>query len=115
MTKYAVNGGMQSSGVSPTMHDTAAECVACRCTMAPAPLRSSYIARCKTDSFDGASPDSALPFQSSFAMRAGSSAPRLAFVGVTNQPSCSRPLMLPLLPAVNPRPNSDLPNANNPS
>ncbi len=41
--------------------------------------------------------------------RAGSSWPRQESVGVNNQPSSRRALMLPLLPAANPRSNSERP------
>ena len=100
---------MQSSGSSPSMQDTAAECVECRCTMAPASGRSSYMARCRNDSLDGASPAMCRPAASSLDRRAGSSRPSEALVGVNSQPSSSRTLMLPLLPAVSPRSKSERP------
>src|SRR3546814_2202510 len=85
------------------MHDTAAECVECGCTMAPAWLRASYMARCKNASLDGGSPASSVPLSSIFESRAGSSVPRQLLVGVSSQPSSVRTLILPLLPAVKPR------------
>src|SRR5437867_34153 len=102
---------MQSPWSRPVIHDTAAECVQCRCTIAPAPARSRYIARCSEASFEPGSPEMRLPFQSSLASRAGSSLPKHALVGVSSQPSSRRTLMLPLLPAVNTRSKSDLPNS----
>ena len=60
--------------------------------------RSWYIARCRKLSLDGASPETSLPFQSSFDSRAGSSRPRLEPVGVSSQPSAQRALMLPVEP-----------------
>src|ERR1017187_2355282 len=73
--------------------------------------RCSYMARCRKASFDGGSPASKLPLESSLEILAGSRRPSEAFVGVMSQPSARRTLRLPLLPAVRPRLNSDSPVA----
>ena len=73
----------------PSRQETATECVECRCTTAPAPARSRYIARCRKLSLVGASPATCLPVSSSFDSRAGSSAPSETLVGVISQPSSS--------------------------
>src|SRR3546814_786775 len=103
MTKYAVSGGMQLWGSRPDIHETAAECVECRWTMAPAADLSLYMARCRKASLEGGAPESSVPLSSSFDRLAGSSPPRELLVGVSSQPSSTRTLMLPLLPVVRTR------------
>src|SRR5437868_15248220 len=78
--------------------------------MAPAEGRSPYTDRCKNDSLVCFSPESSIPLPSTFEREAGSSRPRQELVGVINQPSLRRTLMLPELPTVSPRSNMDLPN-----
>src|SRR4051812_18578106 len=92
------------------MHDTATECVECRCTTAPHDERSSYIAMCRKVSLEGLSPATSLPLPSSFEIRAGSRRPMHEFVGVISHPSDSFTLMLPALPCASPRSYSDLPS-----
>ena len=67
------------------------------------------MARCRNDSFDGASPATCRPAGSSLDRRAGSSRPSEALVGVNSQPPSTRTLMLPLLPAVSPRSKRERP------
>jgi hypothetical protein len=69
------------------------------------------MARCRKLSFDGASPEMSLPFQSSFERRAGSSRPRLEPVGVSSHPSAQRAEMLPVEPCVRPRSKIERPRS----
>src|SRR5260221_1668265 len=69
------------------------------------------MARWRKLSFDGASPEISLPFQSSLDRRAGSSRPRLEPVGVSSHPSVQRAEMLPVDPCVNPRSKIEAPSS----
>src|SRR3989338_8580873 len=89
---------------------TAVAWLECRCTTAAASLRSPYIDRCRNASFVGVSPDISRPVASRRDSRAWSSAPKDTLVAaITQPPSSSRTEILPLLPAVSPRSNSDAP------
>src|SRR5258708_38146083 len=78
--------------------------------MAPADARCSYTERCRKASLVGLPPEIGLPFAPTLEIIAGSSRPRQELVGVINQPSSTRALMLPELPGVSPRSNMDLPS-----
>src|SRR5215469_15314114 len=90
-------------------HETATECVECKCTTAPVSGRSSYITRCRKLSLVGGSPETSRPLGPSFDNRAGSRRPSEEPVGVISQPSSVLTLILPDDPAVRPRAKIDWP------
>src|SRR5215469_9267805 len=92
-------------------HETATECVECKCTTAPVLGRSSYITRCRKLSLVGGSPETSRPSCPSFDSRAGSRRPSEEPVGVISQPSSVLTLILPDEPAVRPPAKIDAPIA----
>src|SRR5271156_3722775 len=91
---------------------TATEWVECRCTTAAASRRWPYRPKGRNASLVAGSPPTNRPSASNFESRAGSSAPSEALVGVISQPpSGSRTLMLPVEPKVRPRWKIESPTA----